>query len=317
MERIDEIQVFKNWEIFIKSRYENSNIKFIITGSNSSLLTSEFAALLTGRVLKLRLHSFSFSEVLTYKKIDFSSNLKIAQNRLTIQKVQDEYLKWGGYYSVISNSNEMLKKEILKNIAEDIILKDIVPRYRIKNSSVIKDLFYYVISNATTVLNYSSLAKKLNIDAKMVKEYIEYFADNFLLTLVSKHHNKLSESIKSSKKVYINDNGFLNLGVSSDRNMGAKLENLVFTALNINGDPIYYLQNNKEVDFLHRDTLIQVAYTIENEKTKLREINAFDEFESSNAHLLITKDTDDTYNDIKIISFYKAVLQNDTFLISR
>lgn len=28
---IDEIQIFKNWEVFIKSRYENSNIKFIIT----------------------------------------------------------------------------------------------------------------------------------------------------------------------------------------------------------------------------------------------------------------------------------------------
>ena len=35
---IDEIQIFKEWEIFIKSKYENSNIKFIITGSNSSYL---------------------------------------------------------------------------------------------------------------------------------------------------------------------------------------------------------------------------------------------------------------------------------------
>jgi len=54
----------------------------------------------------------------------------------------------------------MIKKEILKNIAEDIILKDIVPRYNIKNSTAIKDLFYYVVSNVASTLNYTKLAKK-------------------------------------------------------------------------------------------------------------------------------------------------------------
>jgi len=64
---IDEIQIFENWEIFVKSKYENSNIKFIITGSNSSLLTSNYATVLTGRVLKLQVYSFSFTEFLNYK----------------------------------------------------------------------------------------------------------------------------------------------------------------------------------------------------------------------------------------------------------
>ena len=59
---IDEIQIFKNWEVFIKSKFENSNIKFIITGSNSSLLTSNYATVLTGRVLKLKIHSFNLLE---------------------------------------------------------------------------------------------------------------------------------------------------------------------------------------------------------------------------------------------------------------
>jgi len=45
---IDEVQVFQNWEVFVKSKYENSNIKFIITGSNASLLTSNYATVLTG-----------------------------------------------------------------------------------------------------------------------------------------------------------------------------------------------------------------------------------------------------------------------------
>ena len=42
-----------------------------------------------------------------------------------------------------------------------------------------KDLFYYIVSNATSSLNYLGLAKKINIDAKTIKEYINYFEDNF------------------------------------------------------------------------------------------------------------------------------------------
>lgn len=302
---IDEIQIFENWEVFVKSKYENSNIKFIITGSNSSLLTSNYATLLTGRVLKLRLHSFNFREFLSFKNIDYSSSLKIIQNKIEIQKAQDEYIKWGGYYSVISNSDTNLKKEILKNIAEDVILKDIVPRYKIKNSNEIKDLFYYIVSNTTAIINYTSLAKKLNIDAKSVKEYIAYFEDNFLITLISKHHNKLSESIKSAKKIYMNDNGFLNLGVYSKRNLGAGLENLVFTSLNNKDETICYLRDNREVDFLYKQTLIQVAYTLEDEKTKYRELKAFEEFKTKKVSkcLIVTNDQNSTIDDVEIVSF--------------
>ena len=193
---IDEIQIFQNWEVFVKSKYENSNIKFIITGSNSSLLTSNYATVLTGRVLKLEIYSFSFREFLTYKEIPYATQLEKISNKIEIKRAIDEYLKWGGYFSVISASSDIVKKEHLKNIAEDIILKDIVPRYKIKNSQEIKDLFYYVVSNATTILNYTSLSKKLNIDSKMVKEYINYFEDNFLITTIPMYHKKLTAQIK-------------------------------------------------------------------------------------------------------------------------
>jgi predicted AAA+ superfamily ATPase len=310
---IDEIQIFKNWELFLKSKYENSNIKFVITGSNSSLLTSEFSTLLTGRVLKLRLHSFSFKELLAYKKIDVSTKLDIVQNKIAIFKAYEEYIKWGGYFSVISNSDELVKKEILKNIAEDIILKDIVPRYKIKNSAVIKDLFFYVVSNVATLLNYSSLAAKLGIDAKMVKEYISYFEDNFLITLVSRHHNKLTETIKSSKKVYANDNGFLNLGINPNRNIGNALENLVFTSLMQRNKAMYYLQEKNEIDFFCENALIQVSYSIDDEKTRKRELNALAAFDEKYDKVLVTDETDATLDGVEVMSYVSFELNTPSF----
>ena len=266
---IDEIQIFDSWEVFIKSKYENTNIKFIITGSNASLLASTYATLLTGRVLKLELRSFNFREFLCYKEIAHSSALERANNKIEIKQALDSYLKWGGYYSVFSNDNEQLKVALLKNIAEDIILKDIVPRYSIKNSEAIRDLFFYVVSNASTQLNYSRLAKKIGIDGKTIKEYIGYFEDNFLIRTISQYHSKLTEEIKSTKKLYMSDNGFLNLGVNRSENRGAILENMVFTVLN--DEKLRYLLDGKECDFYLDEKLYQVSYDIEEDKTAKRE----------------------------------------------
>jgi len=305
---IDEVQIFENWEVFVKSKYENSNIKFIITGSNSSLLTSNYATVLTGRVLKLQIYSFNFSEFLTYKNISHSTVLEQVSNKIAIARAKDEYIKWGGYFSVISSPNEMIKKEQLKNIAEDIILKDIVPRYKIKNSSVIKDLFYYVVSNATTVLNYSNLAKKLNIDAKMIKEYICYFEDNFLVSTIPNYHTKLTQQIKSAKKIYITDNGFLNLGVNRSTNIGNALENIIFNILYQQNNKLTYINDKYEIDFRIDDTLYQVSYTIEDEKTLKRELNSFKHFcKENHTCKLITYNTTDKIKNIVILSFEEFV----------
>jgi len=292
---LDEVQIFTNWEVFVKSRYENSNIKFVVTGSNSSLLTSAYATVLTGRVLKLSLTSFSFREFLTYKEIDFSNRLAITSNKIAIKRAVDEYLRWGGYYSVFSNDDESLKKELLKNIAEDIILKDIVPRFSVKNSAAIRDLFYYIASNAATTLNYASLAKKLSMDPKTVKEYVDYFEDNFLIRRISKYHTKLTAQINSAKKVYMSDNGFLNLGISSERNMGAMLENAVCN--HWSAEDVTYLLENKECDFYVENKLYQVSYTIQDEKTRKREIDALEYYMEEfavNESVLVTYDINET-----------------------
>lgn len=296
---IDEIQIFDNWEVFIKSKYENSNIKFIITGSNASLLTSNYATMLAGRVLKLRIFSFSFTEFLTFKGIPHATPLERTAHKIEIARMKDEYFRWGGYYDVISVDDERIKKETLKNIAEDIILKDIVPRYSIKNSEEIRDLFYYVASNAATILNYSRLARKINIDAKSIKEYIGYFEENFLVTTLQNYHSKLTEQIKSAKKLYLNDNGFLNLGISRSLDKGARLENWVFTVLFQRKEKLTYLKADKEVDFYSDGTLYQVAYSLKEERTKKREIAAFSHFNHlSTRRCLVTYEQEGETADI-------------------
>ncbi len=300
----DEIQYFKDWQVYIKSMYESSDVKFIVTGSNSSMLSNELNTLLSGRALNIYLKPFSFVEYLRYKKIDISSQIAKIGNKIAIERAKEEYLNWGGFYEVFSVEDEMIRKEILINYARNIIYQDIVPRYKIRNTKNIEKLFFYLIGNVTNTINYTSLAKTFVISEKSLKEYLGYFEEVFLLFRIDKYHTKPKERIKSFKKLYCIDNGFLSLSFNRQLNSGIKLENLVFNILSDKCD-LTYMKDVYEIDFFYNDTLYQVSYSIENEKTKKRELRAFEQFNKDGKfkNMLITFDTNESLDGVNVVSF--------------
>ena len=306
----DEVQFFENWQVFIKSKYESSDIKFIITGSNSSLLSNDLNTLLSGRTLGIHLETFSFKEFLDYKQITYSNEIERISNRIAIARAKEEYLKWGGFYEVFDEEQEHIKKEILIAYAKNIIYQDIVPRYGIRNSSELERLFFYLLSTATGILNYSKLAEIFDISDKSIKEYIGYFEEVFLLKRMDRYHTKPKEKIRSSKKIYVNDNGFLQIAPKHSKNLGTALENKVFNVLYANDNSVTYMREKYEVDFYSQETLYQVAYDIEDEKTRKRELGAFKHFKDKDTQLckVITFDTNEVVDDIEVLSFDVFVL---------
>ena len=108
----DEIQYFDQWQVYIKSKYESSDIKYIITGSNSSMLSNELNTLLSGRSLNIHLDTFSFSEFLDFKGIRHESEYERISNKIELYKAKEEYLMWGGFYEVMEVDDESIKKVI-------------------------------------------------------------------------------------------------------------------------------------------------------------------------------------------------------------
>jgi len=301
----DEIQYFDNWQVYIKSKYELSDIKYIITGSNSSMLSHELATLLSGRSLNIHLNTFSFTEFLDYKEIDYKSEFAQIKNRIDIAIAKEEYIKWGGFYEVFEVNDEISKKELLTSYAKNIIYQDIIPRYGIRNSEVVERLFFYLLTTATGVLNYTTLAKTFDVSDKTIKEYINYFEDVFLLKRIDKFHNKLKEKIKSTKKIYALDNGFLQIAPTHSKNLGTSLENMSFIILNKTYDDVTYIKENYEIDFRCADRLYQVSYKMEDEKTRLRELRVFESFDPNNSygHKVITYDETSSLENVEIVKF--------------
>jgi predicted AAA+ superfamily ATPase len=305
----DEIQFFHNWQVYIKSQYENNNIKYILTGSNSSMLSNELNTLLSGRSLNVHLQTFSFNEFLNYKNIDYSNEIARTKNKILIARAKDEYLLWGGFYEVFDAPDDEVKRDILLSYTKNIIYQDIIPRYKIRNNEIIEKLLFYLLENPGLILNYTTLANTFNISDKTIKEYLKYLEEVFLIARIDKFHHKTKEMIKSSKKVYILDNGLLQLSLRNKQNMGNSLENWVFNILFLPQN-LYYLKEDKEIDFYENNNLYQVCFDISDANTKKREIVAFNSFATTTTTKnLITYDNNNNIDDIKVISIDNFALK--------
>ncbi len=296
----DEIQNVTGWELFI-SRLRESK-KVIITGSNSQMLSGELATHLTGRHIDIVLFPFSFKEFLLHKDIGISSNDYTTLNASKGEGMAREYMALGGMPEVYKYGTE-----IAKGIFADIVTKDVIKRYNVRNMSAVDGLAKYLVANMGSEISYSKLRNVFGIkEIVTVKKYIKYLTDAYLVIVMERFSFKLKESIIAPKKVYCIDHGMaLSINGELSNNKGRLMENVVAVELmrrkwyHDRDIEIYYWKNHAhaEVDFIIKKGnkvihLIQVCYEMKNLKTKEREVNA-----------LITASKDLHCNNLQIITF--------------
>ncbi len=297
----DEIQNVSDWERFIRRLFDEY-YKIFITGSNSKLLSSELATHLTGRYIKIELYPFSFSEFLEFNNI--STEKLSSDTKSQILKCLDEYLNKGGFPEYLKYKDD----EFIKRVYEDVIYKDLIARFKIRNINQFKKLSHYLFTNFTGEISYNSLKVILRIkSANTISEYISVLQEAYLLFELYKFEYSLKKQYTSNKKIYAIDNGIRNtVSFRFSEDKGKLLENIVFTELKRRQKEIYFYKTKtgKEVDFLYFENntycLFQVAYDINDLKTREREINSLIETskEIENTELFII-----TYNSQEKITF--------------
>ncbi len=268
---IDEIQNVENWERFIRRIYEEG-YKVFITGSNAKLLSSELSTHLTGRYFKIELYPFSFKEVLIFDKIDSSKIL--SDNKVKIVKKFDEYLVSGGFPEFIKYKNT----EFLKRTYEDVVYKDIITRFGIREITAFRELAGFLFNNFTKKIGYQSIAKTLGIKSPVsVRDYVGFLQESYLVFELFKYDYSFKKQFISDKKIYVIDNGIRNtVAFSFSEDRGRFLENLIFIELKRREEKVYFSKGKGECDFLIKDRnkivkAIQVCYSLEKENEK-REI---------------------------------------------
>lgn len=277
---LDEIQNVSGWERFV-SRLYGSGEKVFITGSNANLLSRELGTFLTGRHVTHTLYPFSYKEYLAARNVEVSRDMMFTtQGRSMLTKMFREYLAVGGFPQYVFSENT----NYLTALYNDIIYKDVLVRNRLTNEQQIKELMFYLASNATHRFTYNSLAKQAGIkSAETAKAYVSHLESTYIISQLQKYDHSLGVQLRSPKKAYCIDNAIINkIGFNVSENLGTTLENAVYIELQRRGADTYYYSNTAECDFIVRNghtvtKVIQVTVSMLDEKTRKREINGLKE----------------------------------------
>ena len=279
---MDEIQNLEKWELFV-ARLFNQGFKIYITGSNANLLSSELATHLTGRHLDIELLPFSFREYLKYHGIDPEQIFKekkhyTMETRTTMTKHLENYMETGGFPEMVISG----EPKILKTLFNDIITKDIIGRYSVKEVRTLKEIATFLLSNIAGEISYNKIKNTYNLGSvHTVKNYINYMEAAYLVFEVSRFSYSLKNSQVRTKKIYAVDTGMAkHVGVHHLADAGKLFENLIFLELKRRKCQVYHFKDpssKKETDFVIKKSngeleAVQVAYEIESEDTFSREI---------------------------------------------
>jgi len=322
----DEIQNLDQWELFV-NRLKRRKYKMVLTGSNANLLSQELASALTGRYLSFEIFPFSLKEFLNSSNEAISSeDIAIPEKKGLLLKKAAQYLITGGYPEIVVDG--LNPKTYLGTLFDAILFKDIVMRYQVRHPHMLNELAQWFITNFTSEYTYSRLRKQLNFSSVLtVEKYVGYLENAYLFFSLRKFSVKLTEQVKSPRKIYLIDNGFIYArAFQLSKNYGRLLENCVLLELLRRGHCLnthlfyYKTTNNKEIDFVIKTSdgvqvLYQVSYLISDDQTKEREtralIGASKELHCSRL-CIITWDTEEQimHNNqcIRVFPFWKWAL---------
>lgn len=233
----DEIQIISGWETYVSSKQKEGNL-VTVTGSNASLLSQELGTRLTGRHLDYELFPFSFNE--------FCAFLKKQKNAESFE----EYIFKGGFPEFLNYR----QSQILTQLFDDIIFRDIVVRYGIKDSKSLRTLAVYLCSNCGNLVTGTKLSARLGLKTTAtILEYLSFLEQSYLFSFVPKFSYSAKAQSVNPKKVYSIDSGMAaNISVASSKDIGRLFENAVFCKIRRETKNIwYYSENSFECDFLY------------------------------------------------------------------
>ncbi len=317
----DEIQNIDWREKFIRRIYDNWVENIFITWSNAKLLSKEIATSLRWRSVSFEVLPLSFQEFIRFKSYD--SSIYSTVWKATILSLQKEYLTWGGFPEILS-FEESLKIKTLQEYFDVMLYNDIIERYKIKDTTLLKYFVKQLLQTTTKEFSINKIGNNLKalwlrFDKNILYEFVDYLDTIYFGKSVSKFDYALSK--QTLKKFYLFDNGYLNaISFSFSDNYWKLLENAVFVELyRRHGEHIFFLKNWSETDFvvhLKDNIIYQVCHTLTEENRK-REyagcIDAMHKFSISQAYI-ITNEQEETitlwWNTLYIIPFYKWIIEH-------
>ena len=268
---MDEVQNVPGWERFVR-RVHDEGYKVFLTGSNANLPSAELGTHLTGRYQKITLYPFSFREVLRFRSADVGRITE--KKKAAILREFDAYLDGGGFPEYLKFKDP----EYLKRTYDDILYRDIITRFGIREVRGFRQLAHYLFSNMANAQTYNALKNTLGFKSTVsVRDYVGFLEEAYLLFEIFRYDPSLKKQHIHEKKLYCIDTGMRNavaFRFSGDR--GRSLENLVLIELLRRKKTVFFYKNPQECDFITEERgkvteALQVCFEL-NARNRDREV---------------------------------------------
>jgi uncharacterized protein len=200
---IDEAQQIPDIGRKLKLIFDNKpEIQIIATGSSAFDLQNNTAEPLTGRKKTFYLFPISYQETIQHT------------SSLEAKRLLDTRLVYGFYPEVVNNPGN--EKEILIEIAQNYLYKDILQLDNIRKPSHIEKLLRAIAFQVGSEVSHNELAQTIgNIDTETVEKYLDLLEKAFVIYKLPAFNRNLRNEIKKGKKYYFYDNGIRNVLISN------------------------------------------------------------------------------------------------------
>ena len=308
----DEIQNVNNFEKVINSLRASQNVSIFITGSNSRLLSEELSTVLSGRYVSFKINPLSYKEVLQLLGKNESTN-----------EIFEDYMKWGS----LPNRFEFKKEDAIKNylygVFDSIILRDVVERLKIRDTSLFNLILQYIVDTIGREFSAENIMNFLRNEGREVStltiySYLEALCKALLIRKIYRYDVHGKAVLKTLNKYYVTDLGIAQIKNSSNEiDKSYAIENIVCNELIIKGSDVLTGKTKKgEIDFVatkpNKKIYIQVAFSIPNEDTKNREFGAYNNIKDNYPKYVITLDKlSYEYNGIKHVNLIDFLLDEN------
>ncbi|NGF56542.1 ATP-binding protein [Parapedobacter sp. SGR-10] len=297
---IDEVQEIAGFESALRSLLLDHGLDLYCTGSNADLLSGDITGKLSGRAVEFRVYSLTYPEFLAFHQLE-----ETAQSL-------EKYLKYGGlpYLKHLSLEDE-IAFEYLKNIYSTIVFRDVINRYSVRNTSFLEQLVFFLASNTGSLFSAKKISdflksQKVNIASNQVQTYIQHLVNAFLIHQVKRYDIEGKRLFEIGEKYY-----FENLGIRNAlwgyrlEDKGKIMENVVYNHLLAHNYVVHVgVSGDSEIDFMAEKNgekvYIQVALTLNGEKTIEREFGNLRKVKDNYPKMVITMDefSGNTYEGI-------------------
>jgi predicted AAA+ superfamily ATPase len=288
---IDEIQYLEDPSNFLKLLYDEyaEKIKIVATGSSAFYIDKTFKDSLSGRKKIFQLYTCSFDE---YLKMSNKDDLYEELNRiqlnstaktLRIEILQQEwnnYLIYGGYPAVVTESNHKEKIACLKEIRDSFVKRDILES-GVQNENVFYNLFRIIAGQTGNLMNTNELSRILNAKNETISNYLYILQKCFHIALLRPFYKNLRKELTKMPKVFLLDNGLRNCLINNFENpsfrmdKGALWENQYFRLLvekyDIQDISFWRTTEENEVDFVMNPITNPYAVEVKYNKNTIKE----------------------------------------------